>query len=176
MDIVDEIYKKQSGIQAKKILSIVLDDHAQLDKLMECFFSDNLRLCQTASWSVGMIAEKDERLLLPYFGKMVEQLDDPKHDAIVRNTLRSWQSMNIPEDYEGEVFERCFNYITSPTNAIAIRVFSMTVCYNIGLKYPELLIELKAQLEHCQLEEGKGILSRSRTILRKLTNVRRKIY
>lgn len=171
MDIIDEIYKNQSAAQARTILQLALDDKSQLEKLMECFFSNNLRLCQTASWSVGMIAEKNEELILPYVGKMLKQLEDPMHDAIIRNTLRSWQTITIPEELEGEVFEKCFNYISSPSYPIAVRVFAMTVCFNIGKKYPELLVELKVQLEHCQQEESKGVLSRSRQVLRDIAKL-----
>lgn len=166
MSILGEILKKQTAAQAQKIVRLVLNDKALLEELMDCFFSDDLRLCQTASWAVGIIAQKEETLLLPYVGKMLDNLAHPKHNAILRNTMRAWQYMTIPEQFEGQVYEQCFNYISSPSEAIAVRAFSMNICYNIAVKYAELMPELKLQLQQCMLEEAPGVVGRARQLLR----------
>ncbi len=173
MNIKDVIYQKQTAALSNEILSVVLKDRLKLEELMEYFFSNDLRVCQAASWVVGKIAQHEQHLLDDYMPKMLEQLSEPKHDAFIRNTIRSWQFMDFDEDLEGEVFERCFSYIGDPKKAIAIRAFSMTVCFNIAKKYPEILEELKEQLELCQLEDGKGILSRSRNILKEIDQIQK---
>jgi len=48
----------------------------------------------------------------------------------------------IPEEYEGEVYDRCFIYLADPQYAIAIRVFSMTVCTNIAMRHHVLAHEI----------------------------------
>ena len=104
----------ESGHSREKtdlILTEITKDNTRVAELMDCFFSEEMRICQRASWAVGILGANDGTLLLPYFKRMLENLANPKHDAIVRNTLRTWREMNIPEDYEGDVYEVCFAYL-----------------------------------------------------------------
>lgn len=41
----------------------------------------------------------------------------------------------------------CFNYIASPTEAVAIKAFSLTVLSNLAAIYPEILPEIKLLIE-----------------------------
>ena len=120
---------------------------------------------QYASNPLSKIAEKNPQLFIPLFPKLIKNLDNPAHNAVVRNTIRIWQFVDIPEDYEGEIYDRCYQYLTNVKEEIAIRVFSMTVMANIAEKYPELQEEV-IQLIRLYYEDGSaGFKSRSRKIL-----------
>jgi hypothetical protein len=137
-------------------------------ELMECFFDKDIRICQNASWPVSYVGTKFPELLLPYLPLMIKNLENPVHDAVVRNTVRTWQNMIIPEEYLGEIYEKCFNYLIEPKIAIAIRAFSMTVCANIAMNIPELKQELFIAISE-QIEMGSpGIRSRGQKILKSL--------
>ncbi|MEM9546864.1 MAG: hypothetical protein AAGA77_12870 [Bacteroidota bacterium] len=158
--------------QAKEIVLAIIDEIKEnppkMQELMECFFDKNLRLCQNAAWPVGKIADHDPQLIRPYLEKMLLNLDAPHHDAVIRNTFRTLQNVEIPEDLEGLAFEKAFDFLLNPQNAIAIRVFAMTVCGNIALKYPELKQELVPVIEE-QLPHGSaGFKNRGSKILKKL--------
>ena len=153
---------------ALKIIDDVLRDPSRMDELMECFFDDELRICQRAAWPVGMISEHNPHLILPYLEEMLLNLEHSKHDALIRNTFRTLQNMDVPEDIEGLAFEKAFNYLLNPQNAIAIRVFAMTVCANIAKKYPELKHELIPVIEE-QIPYGSaGFVNRGHKILKAL--------
>ncbi|MBK8348129.1 MAG: hypothetical protein IPL08_11030 [Saprospiraceae bacterium] len=147
------------------ILSEINRDPKRMDDLMDCFFSENLRICQRAAWPVGDVGEKHPSLILPYLPKLIANLHAPKHDAIIRNTVRTWQFMPIPEAFQGEIFGLCFNYLGDPKIPIAIRAFSMTVCANICKEVPDLMDELILAIED-QLENGSsGIRNRGQKII-----------
>jgi hypothetical protein len=147
---------------------VISQDHGRISELMDCFFDPNLRICQRAAWPVGDLGEKYPTLLIPYLPALIENLKTPKHNAIMRNTVRTWQNMPIPEEFQGAVFEICFEYIIDPKIPIAVRAFSMTVCANICNDVPELKEELKIAIED-QLEFGSpGIRSRGNKILKQL--------
>lgn len=151
------------------ILNAIKEDTGRISELMECFFDDNLRLCQRAAWPVGDLGEKYPTLMIPYLPQMIATLRAPKHDAVIRNTVRTWQNMPIPEDYQGEVFDICFNYILDPKIPIAIRAFSMTVCANICKGVPELAAELILAITE-QIEFGSpGIRNRGLRIIKELS-------
>ncbi len=165
------LLKGRSSKAANEIVQIVLKNPDALEELMTYFLSNDSRLCQTASWSVGILASKASHLLIPYMSKLIEAHENPNHDSVLRNSIRAWQFMDIPEEYEGEVFDLCFNYIGDPRFPIAIRVFSMSVCFNICKKYPELLKELKVKLELINQSESPGIRSRCRKILKAIDKI-----
>jgi len=155
-----------------RIISHIKSSPERMEELMDCFFDENLRICQRASWPVGLIVDHKPHLLQPYLEKMLRNLENPKHDAVVRNTFRTLQNMDIPEELEGMAFESALNYLLNPQNAIAIRVFAMTVCGNIALKYPELKDELVPVIREHLPHGSAGFVNRGKKIIKQLTNNR----
>ena len=156
---------EHSRTATDRILSEIADNPNRIDELMACFFDNDLMICQRAAWPVGDLGEKHPELVIPYLHQMIKNLEHPKHGAIIRNTVRTWQSMEIPEEHQGDIYEICFNYIIDPKIPIASRAFSMTVCANICKENPELKDELIIAIED-QLEMGSpGIVSRGRRII-----------
>jgi hypothetical protein len=129
---------------------------------MDCFFSKEMRICQRAAIAVGDIGVQQPQLLLPYLPKMLKAIEKPFHDAIVRNVVRVWQEMDIPEKMQGPIFDRCFNYLNDPQIPVAIRAFSMKVCTNIALKYPDLKEELLLVIETHLPHGSSGFKSRGK--------------
>jgi len=151
-----------------EILRQIQSEPKRIEELMECFLSDDLRLCQRAAWPVGDLGEKFPELIIPYFPQLIANLKQAKHDAVIRNTVRTWQNMHLPKAYQGEIFGLCFDYMINPKIPIAIRAFSMTVCANICIDEPELKNELILAIEDIQENASPGICTRSRSILTKL--------
>ena len=148
-----------------EVLKIVIDDPSRMDELMECFFHKDLRISHNAAWPIGYITQRKPGSLNPYLKKMINNLDEPHHDAVVRNTFRTFQFVQFPEDLEGLVFEKAFNYLLDVEYAIAIRVFAMTVCANIAMKYPDLCHELIPVIEDHLPHGSTGFKSRGNKLL-----------
>ena len=151
------------------IVESIIKDPKRLEELMALFFHNEMRLCQRASWPVGLLSEKHQLILTPYLPKMLKNLDEPKHDAVVRNTLRSWCFMKgFPEELEGEIYDRCFQYLTDTNRPTGIRMFAMVVVSNIAMKYPELKEEVIPVLEEHMPYGTSGFTSRARRELIRL--------
>ena len=152
-----------------KICEAIVADPQRLSELMDLFFSKNLRICQRSSWAIGLLGESHEDLLKPYFSRMLDNLQSPLHSAVIRNTLRTWHFMKeIPEEFEGEVYDLCYDYFTNSNRAIAVRMFSMVILTKISSKYPELSQELIPTLEEFLPHASVGIQARGRIELKKL--------
>ena len=134
------------------IIDYVGNSKVKMKSLMSFFFHDEWRYNQRAAWAVSHIGIKNPTLLKPYLDRMVKQMSLPKHDAVVRNTLRIFEDINIPEEIEGELLDKCMNYLVDTKQAVAIRCFSMTVIDKIVSRFPELAPEvieiINDQLEH----------------------------
>lgn len=168
----NEIYNllllPQTKSNRDRIVNFILDTPKKISELMECFFSEDNRLSQKASWPMTISGDKKPQLLLPYLKEMLNKLDEPVHDSLVRNTIRVFQVIDIPEDLEGDVYDKCFDYLCDPKIAIAIRVFSMTVLSNIALKYPDLKEELIRTIELYYPQGSVGFKSRARKEIKRL--------
>jgi hypothetical protein len=103
------------------------------------------------------------------FGKLLKNLKRPgMHDAVKRNTVRLLQEISIPEKYQGEIMSLCFDYISSPTEKIAVKAFSLTVLQNLSKTYPEIKQELKAVIEDRWDYETAAFHSRAKKILKSI--------
>lgn len=67
-----ELLVKNSKEIVLQVLSAIEEQPSRMEELMECFFDENLRLCQYASWPAGMIADHNPERILPYLGKNVK--------------------------------------------------------------------------------------------------------
>lgn len=153
---------------ANQIVNVILEDPHRIEELMACFFHKEKRINQRASWPVGMLAEKNQDILIPYLPQMISNLDEPLHDAVVRNTIRAFQFMRIPEEYQSEIFERCLDYLSDPKYPIAFAAFAMTVCTEIAVCYPELKDEVINAIEYRMPEGSAGIRARGNKELQRL--------
>lgn len=168
MNILSALEKENSKAMAVSITEYVGDNSRRMEELMQCFFSDVKRICQRASWPMSFIAEKHPHLIIPYLKRMFEGLKNPKHNAEVRNTIRIVSMMEVPEEMEGDVYETCYNYLNDPKAAIAFRVFSMSACVNIAMKYPDLKEELIATIREHLPHGSAGFIARGKREIAKM--------
>ena len=127
-------------------------------------------MCQRASWAVGYMAEKQPTLLKPYLERMILNLNNPVHDAIMRNTMRVFRDLpTIPDDLLGLTADVCFRYVTTPSVAVAIRSFAMCILEKICRKVPELKEEVRLTIEDLmQYETTPAFTSAARDVLKKI--------
>lgn len=152
----------QSRKMANTVVDIILQDEQRIYELMDCFFSEHMRTCQHAAWPVGILAEKHPTILLPFLPRMVSNMDNAQHDAVIRNTLRTFQFMEIPESLQSEVYDKCLEYLSNPKYPIAFSAFGMTVCTNIAMEYPELKEEVIAAIDYRMPNGSPGIQARGK--------------
>ena len=115
---------------------------------MKLFFEGEYRVTQRAAWPMSYCVKAHPHLIIPYFKKLIEKLGNPgEHDAVVRNTVRLLQEVEIPEKFHGQVMTLCFNFIQSNETAVAIKAFSLTILKNLSKKYPEIIPEIRTIIQ-----------------------------
>ena len=90
-------------------------------------------------------------------------------DAVKRNSIRFMQQIELPEKHHGEIMDMCFNYLESPKESLAVKVFSMSVLGNLTKYYPEIKTELKLIIEDQLPHQSAGFKSRAKKILKDLS-------
>jgi hypothetical protein len=172
MNIKEALLQEHSKKQCLKIVAYVGDDKKLFAELITLMITGEYRVAQRAAYSVSYCVQKHPALIKPWFGKMIKKMGDKQaHDAIRRNSLRILEDIDIPEKYCGELFEISNNYLHDIKEPIAVRVFSISVMFNIAKKYPDLNNEVKHNAEsllHCGIP---ALESRSKNILKEIKNL-----
>lgn len=144
----EEILKEHSKAQCTAIVNWVGASQQRFDALFKLFLNDEYRVVQRAAWPVSYCVIAHPQFIKKHWAALVKNLQQPNlHNAVKRNSIRLLQDISIPEKYQGSIMDICFNYLQSPTEAVAVKAFSLTVLSNLAKQYPEIIPEVQLILE-----------------------------
>lgn len=167
LNLREEILKEHSKSQRDKIVAWVGNSKQRFDELFNLFLHDEYRVTQRAAWPVSYCVQEHPEFIRDNFARLLKNLEKPKlHDAIKRNSIRLLQHVAIPKKYQGQVMNICFKYLESPTEAVAIKAFSLTVLSNLAKQYPEIIPEVKLLIEDQLPQQTAAFKSRAKTFLK----------
>mgnify|MGYP001258166669 FL=1 len=167
MNLEEILINEHSKTTCDKIVHWVGNNQHRFDQLFSLFIGNDPLLAQRASWPLGYAAVANPCLIDKHFKELLENVKKKGvHNAIKRNTVRILQDISIPEDFQGDVMNLCFDYLMSPEEKPAIKAFSLTVLQNLSVQYPEILPELRTIIQDRWDFESKAFQSRARKILR----------
>jgi len=162
--------KVQDKELALKIASFAVESPENFDNLMQCFLDTDHRLAQRAAWCVSWAAKKNPQMITPHLSALVAQLPRKDvHDAVIRNSLRILEAVEIPETLHGEVMDACFKLIETHETPVAIKAFALTTLYNLTKFYPEIKPELKLVIEERKEHETIAFRARANKIIKFLS-------
>jgi hypothetical protein len=169
VDLEKELMKRQTLVQCNRIIKYIGDDETRFADLVKLFFKGEYRLTQHAAWPMSYCVRQFPFLAKPYFKKFIDQLGNSQcHPAARRNIVRLLQFVETPKRFQGKLMDLCFQFITNPEEAIAVKAFSLTILSCLSEIYPEILPELKTVIEARWEYETPAFHSRARKILKSL--------
>jgi len=169
MKLRDQVLKVHSKANSEAIVKWIGDSQQRFDQLFDLFLHDEYRVVQRSAWSLSCAVIANPKFIQKHFFKLLKNLEKPGiHDSVKRNTIRLLEHISIPERFHGRVMNICFNYISSPGEAVAIKAFSLTVLEQLSKQYPEIRSELKTIIEDRWDCESAAFRSRAKKILNKL--------
>ena len=169
MDLRAAVLKEHTKKQCRLIVNYIGENPERFAKLMNLFFSGEYRVTQRAGWPMSYCVQNHPSLIHPYYKKMMAFLKRKDvHPSVERNIMRLLQKVEIPERWRGEVMNSCFEYISDPNAAIAVKAFSLSVLENLSAIYPEILPELKLIIQERWDNETAAFRSRAKKILKKI--------
>ncbi len=171
MSLREEILKEHSKTHTVYLANKIGPNQEGFDELMELFLGDEYRVTQRAAWVVSHCIDAHPWLIKKHLKSIIENLQKPVHVAVKRNTVRILQFMEIPEELMGLTAEICFNILNSGKEPVAVKVFAMTVLFNIVQVYPELSEELEISIEEQMPFCSAGFKSRGRKVLKALSKI-----
>ena len=168
MDFKKELLKEHSKKQTTKIVNYIGHDPKRFNLLVKAFLSGPYRVTQRAAWPLSNCVRACPGLINPHLKSVLKMLDKKDaHVAVKRNILRLLQDIEIPKKFYGVLADKCFE-LMDPQEAIAVRVFSMSVLAAIAQKEPDLKRELRILIEDQLPFASAGFLSRAKKVLKTL--------
>jgi hypothetical protein len=168
MNLKEEILKEHSKKQCDAIVKYIGNDRKRFAELMKLFFEGEYRVTQRAAWPMSYCVHDHPELIQPYFSPLLKNLAKKNlHDAVIRNTVRLLQDVDVPKKFHGKLMNICFDFILSNETAVAIKVFSLTILQNLSKFYPEIIPEIKLIIEERWEHETAAFRSRAGKILKK---------
>lgn len=171
MNLKAQLLKEHSKQNANYIAEYIGNNTSLFDELFQLFVGNEYRMAQRSAYVLGIVTDNYPALIKPYVNVLIENLDNDVIEAVKRNTVRTLQSVRIPETQEGRLTEKCFEYLTSNKESIAVKVFSMSILGNMTMKYPDLKNELKLVIEDLMENGTPGIISRGGKVLKQLEKI-----
>lgn len=169
MKLREEILKEHSKAQCTKIVKWIGSSQERFDQLFHLFLHDEYRVVQRAAWPVSYCVEAHPKLIDKHWKQLMDNLKKPDlHNAVKRNSVRFMQDIQLPEKYHGQIMDICFRFLESPGEALAVKVFSMTVLTNLATYYPEIKPELILLIEDQLPHQTPGFKSRARQVFKQL--------
>ncbi len=164
MQLRDIILEKHTKQQMLRVVDYIGNDKKRFDELMQLFLFDDYRVSQRASWAVLHCIQKNPAFAKKYLPLMLDNLKNPVHDAVVRNTVRILDLTDIPENLHAQVMDICFELVNKNQSPIAVKAFSIGVLTKLSKQYPELKNELKAIVDNQLPFASPAIKSRAKRI------------
>ena len=165
MNLREEILKEHSKAQCDKIVRWIDNSQKRFDELFALFLNDEYRITQRAAWPLSYSVIAHPEFIKKNFSRLINNLKrSVLHNSIKRNSIRLLQYVDIPEEFHGEIMEICFRYVESPTEAVAIKAFSLTVLRNLSKQYPEILPEIKLLIEEQWSHQTAAFKSRAKKL------------
>lgn len=162
------ILKEHSKAQKNKIVAWVLKDKKRFDALMVLFLAKEYRIVQRAAWALRTIAPTKPNWIKPYAGQILGAMENPVHDALLRNGFLILEGLALEEKHLGRLSELCFNYLQNVQTPTAIKRGALLNLVNICTKEPDLkeevILILEDQIPHATI----GFVGLAKKVKRKL--------
>lgn len=169
MNLRDTLLAEHSKAQTEKIVQWVGASQSRFDELFHLFLHDEYRVVQRAAWPLSYCVTNHPPLIKKHFKALLDNLQKPGiHNAVKRNTVRLWQYVEVPKSVRGRVMNVCFDYISSPTEAVAVKAFSLTILQKLAAQYPDITPEIVLIIEERWEHETAAFRVRARKFLKSL--------
>ena len=166
--LTDLLMVENSRRNTDLIADLVYQKPELFDELMKIYLRNEEPISRRAVWVVDTVAEKHPELLEPYLESIAETLPVFGHDGLKRNSLRMLARSPLPQIHLGELMNTCFDWLLSPKESVAVKVYAMDILYRMSEEEPALKKELADSIEWRLAEGTPGFRAHGMKLLKKL--------
>lgn len=129
--------------KVKKVMAQIERQPTLVAEARKLLFDKDPQRSMRGAWLLLHISFEHPKLITPHLQQLIDFLyRENNHTGAIRNIVRIFQEIDLPEIYCGPIFDLCISYIKNSTLPHAVRAFSINTIGNICKKYPELKPEV----------------------------------
>ncbi|SRR5690606_1172815 len=169
MEVASLLTHRVSKKTIEQLIDYVCVNKDRFEALFKLFYNSEGLVRLQSAWALSYCVERYPDWITPQIGKLLRLLEtNTEPEGVRRNVMRMLQFATIPKRLHGRAFSICMERLMDSGEAVAVKVFAMTVCAKIAEHNADIARELTIALED-QLPYGTaGFKSRASKILRKL--------
>ena len=168
LDIRKQLLLGLSKSNAECIADYIGHDRERFHELIQLLCQTDSIISARAGMVLSKCADNYPHLVEPHLKQLILNLKNEIPDAVKRNTIRVLQDIEIPDPLLEVTTDALFTIMENRHEPIAVKVFTMSVLFNICLKIPELAKELKLLIEDQMPYGSAGFKNRGKKIIQKL--------
>ena len=151
------------------VAGLIFQKPELFEELFIAFIRNSEPVSRRAAWVVDTVSEKYPGLIAPHLNEIIDLLSKFKHDGLKRHSMRILARSPLPsESHLGELIKISFEWLLSPNEAVATKIYCMEILYRISQIEPDLKKELADSIEWRLNEETPGFRNRGQKLLKKL--------
>ena len=163
--LMGEMSRRNTDLMA----GLILQKPELFDHLIRIYCRNEEPVSRRAAWVADTVSEKYPEFISAHIETLIEFLPHFNHDGLKRHTLHILSRVPLPDKkHFALLINICFGWLTSPTEAVATKVYCMELLYRISESEPEIKPELAESIEWRLNEETSGFKNRGTKLLRKL--------
>ena len=140
--------------------------------LLGLYLEDREPVSRKAAWVLDVATEQDPALAAPLLDTIAKLLPSFRNGAMKRHSLRILSRYPLPkEELLGPLIVSCFEWLLSPAEPPAVKVFCMEILLKAAVQEPGLRHELAESLLWRLDEESAGFKSRAGRVLQTLSRL-----
>ena len=173
IDINTLLVFENRNFKAPELAKTILANNLEKE-LLNLALDKNQLISNRAMWVLNHCNDLDFNRIKPFYVKLINHLKNKNsHSGVIRSILRMFQKQPVPKKHQAFMLDKCFEYIKNPSEAIGVRVFAITIVFNISKPYPDLLNELFVVLNHLSINElSAGIRSKTKNTMKEITKLK----
>ena len=170
MNLIESLLLEESSRRnAEMVADLALQKPELFEELFRIYLKDEGAISWKAAWSVEIASGKEPGLIEPRIEEIVEHLPRLVQPGTKRESLRMLVRSPLPSGNLGLLISTCFDWLTSASETVAVKMFSMEILYRISQIEPGIKKELADSIEWRMNEETPGFLAHGKKLLRQLS-------
>lgn len=122
-------------------------------ELWEIYLLFEEPVSRRAAWVIDTASENKPEWIEPYLEALIGKLPLMNHDGLKRHALRMIERMPFPENLEGKLMSIAFEWLLSPVESVAVKMYCIMILYRLSEKESDILQELYDTIEF-QIADG----------------------
>lgn len=163
------IARENSKANAEFVGEILEKKPYLVDEVWKILFELKEPESRRAAWIIDKATEKNPEWIIKHLPQLIELFPYFRHDAYKRHSLRMISRVHFPAEFDPDLINFCFDWLTNPEEAVAVKYHCIHILYDISKRIPEIKRELFDTISIQMDESTPGFKSIGQKIMKKLS-------